>query len=449
MKSMKKMSLLLLLVIIIFGASGCGKGNNGNSGNAKNIEDKTTPTATATSETGSNDGEQKDPVVLKVWNWNAGSQADVLKKWADDFHELHPNVTIETQSPPDQEYAALLKTALTGGEGPDLFLTHGWNDLDNYLDFAEPLDGKIDFSNYSKEQLTPVLRKGKLYAIPGHEKQGLTVFYNKKLFQDNGMTVPKTYQEFVLLSEAFKSKGIAPISMGGADFISYHFALFVTAPSVLTTDWFEKMDSGQTDFTDPSFEQAIANLKEWGKKGYYQDNYEGTKFEAANILFKQGKAAMFMSGTWDITPLQKDAPELQLGAFTFPGETQIVGSSANGAGFTLNNKSKHQQEAIKFLQYISSQEGVQSAVTISKGIPALDGITGADPVAMEAGTAQHFTEFLFTPYNSFGKDNTNPQSVWQAELFDYLSDKIDIKKFTQDINSKWDKDGYVAQFSAQ
>ena len=52
--------------------------------------------------------------------------------------------------------------------------------------------------------------------MSGENTQG--IIYNKKYFDDNGLTEPTTYEEFMTLCQTIKDKGdMAPIVVGGQD----------------------------------------------------------------------------------------------------------------------------------------------------------------------------------------------------------------------------------------
>ena len=74
-------------------------------------------------------------------------------------------------------------------------------------------------------ELDMVSANGEIYAVPSNVHRGNVLFYNKKVFTDNGITPPTTWDEFFTAAETLKGKGIAA-KQGKGD-------LLVTAQIVL------------------------------------------------------------------------------------------------------------------------------------------------------------------------------------------------------------------------
>src|SRR5207244_11388869 len=53
-------------------------------------------------------------------------------------------------------------------------------------------------------------------------------------------------------------------------------------------------------FTDPVFVQAARELQQFVRSGLFQDDLMVSDYGAARNLFGQGKAAMFLMGSWEV-----------------------------------------------------------------------------------------------------------------------------------------------------
>lgn len=98
---------------------------------------------------------------------------------------------------------------------PDLFMYFGssvfkmaqngyWGSLDEGSAWVGDLNPSF------KQNMT---YEGSLYAYP-LDCSGEGVFYNKKVFEDNGLKVPETYEDFLTVCDTLKSKGITPVALG-------------------------------------------------------------------------------------------------------------------------------------------------------------------------------------------------------------------------------------------
>ena len=57
---------------------------------------------------------------------------------------------------------------------------------------------------------------GHIYAVP-MEQDLMGVYYNKTLFEKNGIAIPTTYAGFLAAADKFKKAGIIPIAFGNRD----------------------------------------------------------------------------------------------------------------------------------------------------------------------------------------------------------------------------------------
>ena len=151
----------------------------------------------ANKDASSNNG-KKVEVTLAGWGGNPSEQK-LLQQTLDEFEKKHPNIKVKLEVISEQ-YMDVIKTRLIGGEGPDVF----------YLDafeapalietgVLEPLDKYVtddfDINDFEKPLLDAFKGKdGHIYGFP-KDYSTLALFYNKKMFKEAGVDVPKTWDE--------------------------------------------------------------------------------------------------------------------------------------------------------------------------------------------------------------------------------------------------------------
>ena len=135
----------------------------------------------------------------------------------------------------------------------------------------------------------------------------LVLFYNKTLFDSKGWALPTSRTELESLAAEITSAGIVPFSAGNADFQA-------ATEWLVTAFWNHHAGSnnvyrgltGELPWNDPIFIEPIELLKSYFDKGWFAG---GTKEYFSNsddrklALFADGKAAMYISGTWDFQAL--------------------------------------------------------------------------------------------------------------------------------------------------
>jgi raffinose/stachyose/melibiose transport system substrate-binding protein len=229
----------------------------------------------------------------------------IVEQINEEFKAAHPGTEIVTESYPDQPYQQKIKIYATAKQLPDIFKFWSVTALLKPLidgGFVAPLD-RTEFENlgYLPGALDTNTYGGKLYGIPV-STDFWVIYYNKKLFKDAGVDhVPATLDELVALIPKFKARGIIPMSTDGKD----------AWPLSITFDLLAWRISGEQGlprkaldrkikFTDPVFVQAARELQRLVKAGLFQDDLMVSDYGAARNLFGQGKAAMFLMGSWEL-----------------------------------------------------------------------------------------------------------------------------------------------------
>ncbi|HEX3765520.1 MAG TPA: extracellular solute-binding protein [Kofleriaceae bacterium] len=244
-----------------------------------------------------------------------------------EFKAAHPGTEIATESYLDQPYQQKIKIYATARQLPDVFKFWSVTSLFKPLvdgGFLAPLDrAEFDRLGYLPGALDTNTYNGKLYGIPV-STDFWVIYYNKQLFKDAGIDhLPATLDELYALIPRFKAKGIIPMATDGKD----------AWPLAITFDLLAWRLSGQSGlprqaierkikFTDPVFAQAARELQHLATSGLFQDDLMVSDYGAARNLFGQGKAAMYLMGSWELGlgADQAFSAEVRAGvdAFKFP-----------------------------------------------------------------------------------------------------------------------------------
>ena len=139
---------------------------------------------------------------------------DTAKALADAYMALHPNVTINIESRPGgTEGDNIVKTRLATGDMTDIF----WYNSGSLLQALHPTDTLVDLSkepfiaNIVESFLPTVSQNGQIFGVPSRHGLGGGILYNKKIYADLGLSVPKTWAEFEANNEKIKAAGIPPV----------------------------------------------------------------------------------------------------------------------------------------------------------------------------------------------------------------------------------------------
>ena len=289
----------------------------------------------------------------------------VVEQINAEFKAANPGVEIVTESYPDQPYQQKIKIYATAKQLPDLFKFWSFTSLLKPLvdgGFIEPLDrGEFEKLDYLPGALDSNVYNGKLYGIPVSADLWV-IYYNKKLFKDAGVErPPATLDDLIALAARFKARNIVPMVTDGKD----------AWPLCVTFDQLAWRISGdaampakalarKARFTDPVFVQAATELVRMVKAGLFQDDLMVSDYGAARNLFGQGRAAMYVMGSWELG-LGADKTfsaefRANVDAFKFPllagGKGKLDDLFAwYGGNYVVSASSKNKALGKKYLQF--------------------------------------------------------------------------------------------------
>lgn len=352
----KILAVLLASMLLVLGACSSGNSSPGSSNAASTPGATVEPTAA-----------NADSVTLTmlVSGAKAADGEDFeLETLPRLVKEKFPNVTLEVQKLPDEQYYTTVKTKLAAGEGPDIFLV--FPKLANMgaievakAGYAADLSGLGFWDRVSQAAMNDMSYEGKPYAV-AKGMDILGTYYNKDLFAQAGITeIPKDWTSFLEAAEKLKAAGITPIVMGDKDPWVIQFGMYqIAANSVYPSDpeFDNKLQTGETALTDEKWVKTVNQYKELYDKGYVAKGSLGMASAQAVQQFIDGKAAMIFTGTWDLPGVTATgAIEFERGFFSLPGNDagQLVYASAStAAGYALNANSANLETGKQIFEYL-------------------------------------------------------------------------------------------------
>ena len=313
-----------------------------------------------------------DKVTLKMGD----NLADRTNGWGAvvetinaEFKAQNPGVEIVTESYPDQPYQEKIKIYATAKQLPDVFKYWSFSTLLKPMvdgSFVVPLD-KATFSKYGylPGALESNVYNDKLYGIPVSADLWV-IYYNKKLFQDAGIDkLPTTLDELLALVPKFKAKGIIPMATDGKDAwpLCLTFDNLTFRLSGDATVWKKALER-KMKFTDPVFVKAATLLQNMVKAGLFQEDLMVSDYGAARNLFGQGKAAMFLMGSWELGLASdksfSDEFRANVDAFKFPTVSGGKGGPDDlmawyGGNYVVSAASKNSALGVKYLEFYAQR----------------------------------------------------------------------------------------------
>jgi raffinose/stachyose/melibiose transport system substrate-binding protein len=363
----KRVHLVSLALALIFVLAACGGTTPAPTGGGATAAPAAGGEATSAPAAGGATGE---PVTL-TWLIDEAettrAQADAL---VAAYTAKNPNVTITTETRPGgTEGDNLVKTRLATGEMSDIFSYNSGS----LLQALHPADTLVDLSNepfaanIDPAAAPPLSQNGQLFGVPFGTATGGGIIYNKKVYQELGLSVPKTWAEFEANNEKIKAAGKTPVMATYGD--SWTSQLFVLAdycnvqnalPSFATDYTANKIKYAST----PAAMKGFEYLQEGNQKGWYPQDYATLKFDQGLQQLADGSAAHFPILTFVVPGLAANAPDKvnDIGFFGIPG-TDAAKNCATiwmPGGAYIPKTSKNVDAAKGFLAFVASVEGTDA-----------------------------------------------------------------------------------------
>lgn len=387
---MKKIikSMMAMSLAVTMGLSLTACGNSASSDDAG-----TTGSAAAVQADG-------DKVVINFFHrWPNDPKNSMFQGLIEEYMAENPNVTINMDCILNDQYKEKIRMVVSTDEIPDIFSS--WSgtfaeemiNSGNVLELNEIYDADTEWSSQiAQASIDGFTFDGKIYGVPWSQ-DGKVFYYNKKIFAENQIEIPKTWNEFIAVLDTLKAAGYeTPVVEGLADnWAILHYLGTINQrmvdPAVLARDY----DAATGEFTDPSYVKA---LEKWQQlTSYMGEICVAIDHETArNTYFATGEAPIMYLQFAEIPMLEKVVPEdFEYGFFNFPsfeeGKGDAQGLTGAPEGFMISNKAKNQEECVKFLKWLVSKNGGEALTTQCGDISSVDGAvdeTNALPSQLEA-----------------------------------------------------------------
>lgn len=307
MKRLKQFTALCLATVMSFSLIACSGTEKTETATADTKEEATE--ADATEET----AEAKD-VTLTVWSIATESDAfhPAYLKAIEEFEAAHPGVTIKFETFENESYKTKLKAAVAANELPDVFFTWGGGFSTSFVESGKvlPLDEYYPAyeSGITKAALGNATYDGVIYGSAICTPVSC-LFYNKKMFDEKGLTAPTTWDEFVNVCNTFKKDGVTPIGISVKDtwvLAMTHDALTLKSAGPEKTKAAITGQEGAT-YNDPAFLESATKIKELVDMGAFLDGATGLSNDEASQEFYAGNVPMYITGSWMAGSIQTDA----------------------------------------------------------------------------------------------------------------------------------------------
>lgn len=337
--------------------------------------------------------------TLTFWSWRTEDVA-AYEKFIEAFRAENPDIVVEFTPYLNTEYNTILSTALQGGGGPDIIHLRAYGGMEPLAQagYLVRLDDKVPaLAGFDPGILAGATNRadGGVYGVP-FALQTVQVLYNERIFQELGLEEPETWDEFVAVAEALQGAGYDALANGALEPWTVETLFGGVGPTFYGGDeFFQAITGGEADFTDPRFAAALERMV--AITPYLAQNFMGVGYTDMQSMFAFEQAGMFIGGSYELGILKQLNPDLQIGAFPVPGDAPGEGrvSYYVDGSYGINAASPHQEEALRFIEFLASQEYGQMFTDELQQISAVPGVT---PTSEDLSELVSLMNEVGTPY---------------------------------------------------
>lgn len=329
----KKLTSLALSAVLMTGLmTGCGSKNNASS------EEIVT--------------EITEPVEISFWHAMSGDLEKTLEKLTDKFMEANPNITVTLQNQSSYNDLQQKMTATLASPKDLPTLTQAYPhwminamqdellvDLKPYIE--NETIGSENYNDMLEGFKTASEIDGKIYGMP-FNKSTEVIWYNKTLFDELGLEVPKTFEEFAQVAKTItEKKGIVG---AGFDALNNFYTTYLKNKGV---DF-----NSETDVTSAESVEAANYYLDGIKEGYFR--IAGTDMYLSGPFANETLGMYVGSNAGESFVKQGVDGKFEVGVAPYPAESVMQ----QGTDLYMFSSATAEQRtaAFEYLKFLTSTE---------------------------------------------------------------------------------------------
>lgn len=395
----KMISILLCAALGITTLAGCGGASGGTTvasepaaAVAEESKESAAPESTEAAES------QESTVAAEAAVDGGGETLNVLchSSWRTDeanavfdYVAEKCNVKFEFEEVPEGSSGnELIFAKMQSGEVPDILWWQGAKTSATEIGedlFVELSGDWVNDYNASILESPNQTYNGKLICAPFGDVTVFGMCYNKKVFADNQIEIPQTWDEMMVACETLKAAGVTPMYVSGTTDNEWTLQIIPIDARLkqesIVPGSMDSLNSHEKLWTDMEYMQlTFDRMKEMKDKGYIQDTFLSDSYADAQEALLTGTAAMYSQATWiyaELTKLAESQEELEnIGFFPIPATEakDSIAYTETPTGFVVPKEGKKVDLAVQIVGELVTKEAMTEYYKMHQGIPAVNGV---------------------------------------------------------------------------
>ncbi|QBD81447.1 ABC transporter substrate-binding protein [Ktedonosporobacter rubrisoli] len=418
---MKRVFLPLLIIFTVLltacgGSSGngsTGAASNGGAGGQQGLTGGNSYIACPNNASSSAAAPESGPVSLTVTGWSSSPAEDALvQQNLNKFQQSHPNIQIKWTpiNGSGDAYTTKMRANIASGSVADVFylstdMAPEYTTAGKLLNLSPYMaKDNIKAADYYPSLITPFsCKSGQVYGLP-KDWGTLGVFYNKKMLQDAGLSVPSanwTWDDLRAYAKKLTKPGNAATSVYGLTLDAkssqrWMAFLFANGGTVLNTD------GTQAAFNSQAGVDSLNYYVGFRKDGSCVQPTDVSAGWAGDAFGKQ-RAALAIEGPWLIPYMSQNFSSVQYGIAPLP-----VSPKNKRADLIFTNAwaayagTRHPEAAWELIKYMTGQEVQGSQLHAGFALPSLKSLANDAYFTQNPGFKVLFDAATYGYADNFG-----------------------------------------------
>ncbi|MCK4463211.1 MAG: sugar ABC transporter substrate-binding protein [Candidatus Omnitrophica bacterium] len=341
---------------------------------------------------GSKVEDTEKPVEIKVTFWGAPDEINIMKDIINEWQKSHSDIKVRLEHTPYRGYIDKLLTRIAGGSSPDIICT----EVDFFVTFQSKgvlldltpyvdADSEYNIDVFYPKIINRFTVNGRLYALPRDTAPFACVYYNKKIFDEEGIPYPEDGWDVYDLLD--KAKKLAKVDADGRitryGFFAWAWQNFVYTFGGMIVDNVENPKRCMLDSKESL--EGLQFYTDMSNKYKVHPTPTAMANLAMNaiVMFQTGRTAMFSSGIWE-TPGLRKIQNFEWDVVMFPkGPNGIRGFGTGGSGYCILKSTKHPKEAFEVLKALAGKKAQLKLAETGLAQPAMRDIAMSEHWAFD------------------------------------------------------------------
>lgn len=301
-------------------------------------------------------------ITITHWQPHHEARTPILREFIDKFQAKYPNVRVEFEPIPFEQYFDKLTVGLATGKGPDVFqIKMDWAEQFIWGGLVAPVPEQVLSLQQAKSRFMAwtvrrLEHQNRLYGLPT-DVQHLVLFINNDLAREAGLdpnNPPKTWEELIAQArKATKRDAAGNILQAGLD-TRYRWAIYTALLYQYIRGPVIDPVNLRVNYASPEGMQAWRVVEQLIRGPQAVDS---PRFLTGQFKFEQNRAVFYINHPVTRGRLERMAPNLRYTVAPLPappGKSPVTPGSH--WAYVVNARSPNAEWAWRWIAFITSEE---------------------------------------------------------------------------------------------